>query len=157
MVELLFGHLAHRRVAGDPGIVHHDVQATEMLDSRPEKRLDLFCVSDIAARRHCDVLAAESFCRIFCAVQIYVAEHHSGALGDEPLSDGETQSLRSTCDDRDLTLQQRHLITCSSNLSSNLTRIANIIFDIGPSGAAGVGTCGGPSLIAATAQEERLP
>ena len=50
----------------------------------------------------------------------------TSAIGDELFRDGEAQPLRSACDDRDLTGQQRHLIT----LSLKAHRIANIIFHI---------------------------
>ncbi len=41
LVELLLGHLAHGRVAGDAGVVDHDVQAAEGVDGRPDERLHL--------------------------------------------------------------------------------------------------------------------
>src|SRR6202012_3465683 len=116
LVELFLGHLAHRRVAGDTGVVDHDVQRTEPVDCGLDEVLDLVGPGHVAGHGDGHVVTAEFFRRGLGRFEIDVAEHHPGALGDESLRDRETQTLCTTCDHRSLTGQQRHLrshiLTC---------------------------------------------
>ena len=66
LVELLLGHLAHRRVAGDAGVVDHDVQPAEPVDGRTDERVDIVAGRHVAAHRHGDVVAAELLGGRFC-------------------------------------------------------------------------------------------
>ena len=43
--------------------------------------------------------------------QVQIAEHHPGALGDEPLGDRQAETLGSAGHDRSTPCQQRHVIT----------------------------------------------
>src|SRR6202000_2158901 len=109
LIELLLGHLAHRRVAGDPGVVDHDVQAAETLDRGLDQGLDIGRLRDIAPDRDRDVVTAQLLGHDLGFLEIDVAEYNSRPLGDKALRDGQTQTLRSTGYYRRLTCQQRHL------------------------------------------------
>src|ERR1700676_3327524 len=114
LIELLLGHLAHRCIAGNARVVDHDVQATELLDSRGHQRVDLVALRHVAThgeRGSTRTIAAELPRGRFGGAEIQVAQHHAGALGDEPLRNGEPQALRPARDDGRLAGQQRHLIT----------------------------------------------
>ncbi len=86
LIELLLGHLAHRRVAGDAGVVDHDVQRTESVQRRADERVDVVAGGHIAAHRDGDVVAAEFGRRGLCRLEIHVAEHHPRALVNEALA-----------------------------------------------------------------------
>ena len=74
----------------------------------PDQRVDL--VADVTSQRtaRATLVAAQLGGRFLRRLEIHVAEHHPGALGDEALGDGKAQTLRSTRDDCGLTAQQRH-------------------------------------------------
>ena len=111
LIELLFGHLAHRCVAGDAGVVDHDVQPAESVDGGGDQGVDVGRGSHIAADRHGDVIAAELRRRGLGCLEIHVTEHYPCPFGNEPLRYGETQTLGTAGNNCGLTLQQRHLIT----------------------------------------------
>src|ERR1700722_11954340 len=111
LIELILGHLAHRRVAGDPGFVDHDVQAAEPLDGGTHQSIDLAARRDVAPHRQGGVFSSELFGGGLGGAEIQIAQPDAGALGDEPLRDGEPQALRTARDDGRLAAQQRHLIT----------------------------------------------
>ncbi len=106
LIELLLGHLAHRRVSGDAGVVDHDVQTAEALDRGGHQRVDLVGVGHIAAHGQRHFVAAELFGRRLGRTEVQIAQHHARTLGDEPLRDGESQALRTARDDGGLTGQQ---------------------------------------------------
>ena len=108
LIELLFGHLAHRRVAGDSGVVDHDVQAAEVVDGGRDESLHLGGLRHIAPHRQGDITAAQLFGRGFGRLEVQVTEHNPRAFGDETLRNGKTQTLCAACDHRCLTAQQRH-------------------------------------------------
>ncbi len=138
LIELLLGHLAHRRVAGDSGVVDHDVQAAEPIDGGRDEGLDVGGLRDVAPHRQRDITAAQLFGRDFGCLEVEVAEHYPCALGDEPLRNGEAQTLCTTCDDCSLTVQQRHLNHASLDLRPSAgPHRANIIFHIGSCRAPG--------------------
>ncbi len=80
LIELLLGHLAHRRVAGDPGVVDHDVQAAEPLHRGGHQRVDLVGLSHVTAHGQGDVVAAELLGRRLRRAEIQIAQHHPRAL-----------------------------------------------------------------------------
>src|SRR5580693_6534510 len=109
LIELVFAHFAHGRVTGDPGVVDHDVQTAEVFDGGADEGVDIGGLRDVALHRHSDVAAAQLLGRDLGRLEIDVAEHNPRAFGDESFRDGQTQALRSACDHRTLTAQQRHL------------------------------------------------
>src|SRR5690606_34214212 len=113
LVELLLGHLAHSRVAGDAGVVDHDVERPEPLHRRADQRLHLIGPGHIATHPDRDVRAAEAVRRGPGGRLVDVADHHPRALGDEPLGDRVAETPRSARDHCCLAGQQRHLITPS--------------------------------------------
>ena len=82
LVELLLGHLAHRRVAGDARVVHHDVETAEVFDRRGDQRVDLVGLGHIAPHSQGGI-APELLACGFCRGEVEIAEHHRGTLGDE--------------------------------------------------------------------------
>ncbi len=86
LVELLLGHLAHRRVAGDPGVVDHDVETAELLDCGADQCVDLVRPGHVASHRQRDI-GAELLGGGLGRGEIQIAEHHPGALGDEEFGD----------------------------------------------------------------------
>src|ERR1700687_5834452 len=111
LVELLLGHLAHRGIAGYPGIVHHDVQAAEPLNRSQDEGVDVGCPGDVASHARRNLRPAEALRRSLGGLEVQIAENHFGPLGDEALRNGETQPLCTAGNDRCLAGQQRHLIT----------------------------------------------
>src|ERR1700742_2972065 len=108
LIELFFGHLAHRRVAGDSGVVDHDVERAEPVDSRVDQCIDVTPGCHVAAHCDGDVVAAELLGRGLRCLEIHVTEYYPGTFVNEPLRDGETQPLGATGEDCGLTGQQRH-------------------------------------------------
>ena len=111
LVELLLGHLAKSRVAGDPGVVDHDVEAAEPFDGGGDESVDLIGFCHITADGERNLVASELLRRGLCGTEVQIAEHHARALGDELFRDRVPEALRASCDDGGLTGQQRHLIT----------------------------------------------
>lgn len=70
LVELLFGHFAHRRVAGNAGIVDHDVQVTEVLDGGSDQAVDVDSNSDVASHCPRDVVAAKRLAAVSVASRL---------------------------------------------------------------------------------------
>src|SRR5581483_12132196 len=103
LVELLLGHLAHRRVAGDAGVIDHDVQTAEPVDGARDQCVDVGPGRHIAAHRRGDVIATELRRRGLSCLEIYVTEHHPCTLVNKPLRYGETQSLSTSGDNCGLT------------------------------------------------------
>ena len=80
LIELFLGHLAHRRVAGDSGVVDHDVQRAEPVDGRADQCIDVVAGCHIAAHRDGDLVTAELRGRGLRRLEIHVTEHYPGAL-----------------------------------------------------------------------------
>ena len=93
--------------------------------------------ADVTSQRTADgdVVTAQLLGRDLGCLEIHVTEHDPCALGDEPLRDGETQSLGATGNDRGLTGQQRHTITVLlSSPERGHHRTSYFIYDRCPGG-----------------------
>ena len=108
LIELLLGHLAQGGVAGDAGVVHHHVEAAELLHRGGDQSIDLGGRGDVAEHRPGGIVSAEGFGGGAGPFEVEIAEHHPGALGDEHFGDGVAEALGSPGDDRGPTCQQRH-------------------------------------------------
>ncbi len=87
LIELLFGHRAHRCVAGDPGVVDHDIPTAETLDSGPDEDVDVVGLSHIAPHRQSNVIAAQPLGCDLGRFEIHITKHNPCTLGNESLAD----------------------------------------------------------------------
>ncbi|GAA4541532.1 hypothetical protein GCM10023161_24090 [Mycobacterium paraffinicum] len=83
-----------------------------------DQGFDVGRLSDITADRDRYVITAQLLGHDLGFLEVDVAEHNPGALGDKALRDGKPQSLRSARDYRGLTCQQRHLVTSFTVVST---------------------------------------
>ena len=80
VVELLLGHLAHRGVAGEAGVVHPDIQRTNAIDGGGRCGRDVVGAGDVTG---CGEDVAEAVQIVLGSRQCvggHVGEHDAGAL-----------------------------------------------------------------------------
>ena len=90
-------------LAGDPGVVDHDVQAAEALDGRGDEPGDLFGLRDVGGHEQRPIPVPVG--QRLTALGVDVAERHGRTLGQEALDDAGPETRRPTRDDRDLACQ----------------------------------------------------
>jgi hypothetical protein len=86
--------------SADAGVVHHDVEPTQLFDREVHRTLDLVGVGDI--RRLEGGGGAELGGHRLATLGVNVGDGDPRTLRDEPLDDGSAQPTGATGDDRDL-------------------------------------------------------
>ncbi len=90
-------------LAGDPGVVDHDVQAAEALHRRVDEPGDLLGQRDVGRQEHRPLTVPVGQC--LTALGVDVTERHGRALGQEALDDAGPETGCPTRDDCDLACQ----------------------------------------------------
>lgn len=104
LVELRPGHLAHRRIAGDAGVVDHHVEGSESVDRSGQQRRDVVGDGDVAAQAERNV-GADLGGGVSNSFGIQVAERNGGTLRGETFGDGQSDALGRSGDDGGLAVE----------------------------------------------------
>ena len=89
--------------AGNPSVVHHDVQTAEFLDGRRHQCPDLCGIGNVRPAKKS--AGAERGGQLLSPVGLDIGDDDPGSLGRKPFHDSATDTRGATGDDGDLAIQ----------------------------------------------------